>query len=88
VRDSRKFADFFNTLGYKTLSFRTWIGFRSAANSGRGRDPALKGTFVKGCRTPAVTGWLRRARTAGVRQASREETAGRIDAVVLLAMGI
>ncbi len=33
---------------------------------------------AKGCRTSAVTGWLRRARSAGVGQASREETAGRI----------
>jgi len=32
---------------------------------------------VKGCRTSAVTRWLRRARTAGVGQASGEETAGR-----------
>ena len=31
---------------------------------------------VKGCRTPAVTGCLRRARSAGVGQASGEETAG------------
>ncbi len=34
--------------------------------------------FVKGCRTSAVTGWLPRARSAGVGQASGEETAGRI----------
>ncbi len=34
--------------------------------------------FVKGCRTPAVTGWLVRTRSAGVGQASGEETAGRI----------
>jgi hypothetical protein len=33
--------------------------------------------FVKGCRTPAVTGRLARARSAGVGQASGEETAGR-----------
>ena len=33
---------------------------------------------AKGCRTSAVTGWLPRARSAGVGQASGEETAGRI----------
>ncbi len=38
---------------------------------------ALKSASVKGCRTPAVTGWLRRVRSAGVGQASGEETAGR-----------
>ena len=32
--------------------------------------------IVKGCRTPAVTGRLRRAVSAGVGQASGEETAG------------
>ena len=32
--------------------------------------------FVKGCRTPAMTMWLRRTGLAGVRQASGEETAG------------
>ncbi len=38
----------------------------------------LTSALAKGCRTSAVTGWLRRARSAGVGQASREETAGRI----------
>ncbi len=33
--------------------------------------------IVKGCRTPGVAGRLRRARSAGVGQASEEETAGR-----------
>ncbi len=39
--------------------------------------PSLTSEFVKGCRTPAVTGCLPRARSAGVGQASGEETAGR-----------
>ncbi len=34
--------------------------------------------LVKGCRTPAVAGRLPRARSAGVGQASGEETAGRL----------
>ena len=39
---------------------------------------------VKGCRTPAVSGWLPRSRSAGVGQASGEETAGRLGSVFRL----
>ena len=43
---------------------------------------SVESVVVKGCRTSAVTRWLRRARTAGVGQASREETAGGLGAAV------
>ncbi len=46
--------------------------------------------FVKGCRTPAVTMWLRRTGLAGVGQASGEETAGSLRSLFRLVqpMGI
>ncbi len=44
--------------------------------------------FVKGCRTPAVSGCLRRTRSVGVGQASGEETVGRCGWSVPAAMGI
>ncbi len=37
--------------------------------------------FVKGCRTSAVAMWVGQARTAGVGQASVEETAGGLGAL-------
>ena len=47
-----------------------------AQNSGF-RRPPLTSPLVKGCRTPAGYRRVRRARSAGVGQASGEETAGR-----------
>ena len=45
---------------------------------------------VKGCRTPAVTRLLRQTGTAGVGQASGEETAGRLRSMLrpVRSMGI
>ncbi|MDP7099027.1 MAG: hypothetical protein QF511_11065, partial [Rhodospirillales bacterium] len=51
---------------------------RSRPQSRRKSTPSETSQHVKGCRTPAVAGHLRRARSAGVGQASGEETAGRV----------
>ena len=71
----------FRTGGFERVSGDVCFGPNFVClppSSGLGRHPRRTSQVVKGCRTPAVTGRLPRTRSAGVRQASGEETAGGI----------
>ena len=68
------------------VTFDVWLPL----GSGRRQPTPPMAAVVKGCRTPAVAGRLPQACSAGVGQASGEETAGRLGSVDRLAqpMGI